>query len=119
VERLSGFAFGTCICAISSRLALAGVFVQNTGIRVRNLFNAFTLRWDEIEKFNIGRSGVLGAVCRIHTHDGKTLRAFGIQESHLATVGSSHPAVEIAEALNQELAEAQNLGVTRSTSEES
>lgn len=95
--------FGLCICAVSIRVALAGISVNTTGVRVRNLFNDFALRWEEIEKFDIGRSGVLGAVCRIHTSDGRTLRAFGIQESHVAAIGSRHPASKIAEALNNEL----------------
>jgi hypothetical protein len=96
--------FGLCICAISIRLALAGVMVETAGIKVRNLFSQFSLRWEEIEKFDIGRSGVLGAVCRIHTSEGRTLRAFGIQESHVAAVGAKHPASELADALNEELA---------------
>jgi hypothetical protein len=95
--------FGFCICAISIRLALAGVVVNTAGITVRNLFSQFSLGWEEIERFDIGRSGVLGAVCRIHTRDGRTLRAFGIQESHVAAVGSKHPASELADALNEEL----------------
>jgi Bacterial PH domain len=95
--------FGLCVCAVSIRLALAGVSVDAAGVRVRNLFNDFTLNWEEIEKFDVGRSGVLGAVCRIHTTDGRTLRAFGIQESHVAAIGSRHPASELAKALNEEL----------------
>jgi len=95
--------FGLCICAISVRLALAAVFVDTAGIRVRNLFNGFALAWKDIEKFDIGRSGMLGAVCRIHTADGRTFHAFGIQESHVAAIGSRHPAQELAGALNDEL----------------
>jgi len=77
--------------------------VDTGGIKVRNLFSQFRLGWEEIERFDIGRSGVLGAVCRIHTRDGRTLRAFGIQESHVAAVGSKHPASELADTLNEEL----------------
>lgn len=102
--------FGVCICAISIRLALAGVVVDTAGIKVRNLFSQFSLGWEEIEEFDIGRSGVLGAVCRIHTRDGRTLRAFGIQESHVAAVGSKHPASELADALNEELKAARQRG---------
>lgn len=109
--------FGLCICAVSVRVALAGVSVDATGVRVRNLFNDFALRWEEIEKFDIGRSGVLGAVCRIHTSDGQTLRAFGIQESHVAAVGSRHPASELAEALNEELRAAHQRNGLRPTAE--
>ena len=109
--------FGICIVAVSIRLAVAGVVVESAGIKVRNLFNHFALRWEEIEGFDIGRSGVLGAVCRVHTSDGRTLRAFGIQESHLAAIGSRHPASELAEALNEELRAARRRDGSLSTTE--
>ena len=95
--------FGLAICTISLRGAATSIVTYANGIRIRNLFGSHKLAWSEIEHFDIGRSGFLGAVCLIHTQNGRVLRAFGIQESHVAAVGRKHPAAEIASSLNEEL----------------
>jgi hypothetical protein len=51
------------------------------GIRVSNVFQSFSLRWGEIERFEIGRWQLLPYVCLIHFKGGRTMHASGIQES--------------------------------------
>jgi hypothetical protein len=87
------------------RAAWAGVFASQSGIHVRNVFSNVDLRWGQIERFDIGQSGLFPKVCRIHMKDGKVLRAFGIQESNYASVRKLAIAQKIADELNKELAE--------------
>lgn len=98
--------------ALGLRTAFAAIFVSKDGIRVTNLFKTFRLPWADIELFDIGRSGFLPQVCRIHTKDGKVLRAIGIQESNASLLQPEdlRPAQKIATQLNQELATHANMG---------
>jgi hypothetical protein len=89
---------------VSIRLAWAGIFASQTGIHVRNVFSNLDLKWEEVEQFDIGRSGLFPKVCRIHTWDGRALRAFGIQESNYASFRKLAIAGRLVEELNKELA---------------
>jgi hypothetical protein len=51
------------------------------GVRVSNVFQSFSLRWSEIERFEIGRWQLLPYVCLIRLKGGRTMHAGGIQES--------------------------------------
>ena len=75
-----------------------------TEIRVVNFFGSFVVGWEEVERFEIGRSGNLGAVLLIELRNGETRHAFGIQELHLEVVRRRFPAHAVAEDLNRELA---------------
>jgi hypothetical protein len=68
------------------------------------MFSSFDLKWSQIERFDIGRSGMLPAVCRVHMKDGRVLRAFGIQESNYSAARRLGAAKAMAEDLNKELA---------------
>jgi hypothetical protein len=91
------------VCTAQTRVALSRVCTSASGIEVRNLVSNFALKWDEIDHFDIGRTGFLGAVCRIHTRNGDTKHAFAIQESHLEQAGSEHPAAKMVNELNRKL----------------
>lgn len=77
---------------------------RSTGIRVVNYFSSFVVGWKEIERFEIGRSGNLGAVLLIKLRNGETRHAFGIQELRLEVVRRRYPAQAVADELNRELA---------------
>jgi Bacterial PH domain len=91
---------------IAWRAAMCSVAVSQAGVRVVNMFKTFELSWGEISQFDIGQSGLFPQVCRIHTRDGKMLRAFGIQEANVSLLQSQgkRPARKIVAQLNQELA---------------
>ncbi len=94
------------ITTLCLRAARTGIFVSTASVRVANVFRSLDLRWDTIERFDIGQSGLLPQVCRIHTKDGEVLRAFGIQENNVALLRSraKRPAQKIVAELNVELA---------------
>lgn len=83
------------------RLARAGIVASGEGIYVANFASSFNLRWEEIERFDIGRWSFLPYVCLIHLRDGEVRHAFGIEESTQRPNGSAE---EIIEELNNELA---------------
>jgi hypothetical protein len=98
--------FVLLLTPIALRTAWAGIFASRDKIHVRNVFGSFDLRWEDIERFDIGQSGIFPQVCRIHAADGRVLRAFGIQENNIALLRpkSNRPAQRLASELNEELA---------------
>lgn len=84
-ERTSAVIFGVAfflICTwVFGRLAWAAVYTSEEGIHVLNIFSSFDLKWDEIQRFDIGRWKLLPYVCLIHLRDGDQTHAFGLQES--------------------------------------
>jgi hypothetical protein len=76
------------------RLAMAAIFSSDQGVRVVNVFSTFELHWSEIDHFDIGQSGILPAVCRIHLRSGDRKHAFGIQESTNFPNGSAQALVD-------------------------
>lgn len=98
--------FVLLLTPISLRAAWAGVFASKDNVHVRNVFGSFDLRWEEIERFDVGQSGIFPQVCRIHVRDGRVLRAFGIQENNIALVRpkAKRPAQRLTSELNEELA---------------
>jgi hypothetical protein len=86
---------------VGVRFIRAGVEVFESGIRVRNVFSTFEVPWQQIEKFEIGESGLLPMVCLIHLKDGSEKHAVGIQERTNFPSGS---AKAITDELNAELA---------------
>ena len=98
--------FVLLLTPISLRTAWAGVFASRDKIHVRNVFGSFDLRWEEVERFDIGQSGFFPQVCRIHARDGRVLRALGIQENNIALVRpkAKRPAQRLVSELNEELA---------------
>jgi hypothetical protein len=83
------------------RLATAGVFATHKGVQVKNIFSGFSLRWDEIDRFAIGRWKLLPYTCLIYLRDGSMLHAIGIEENTNFANGSAE---EIVRELNDELA---------------
>jgi hypothetical protein len=97
---ITGMVIVVLIAAYSARVASARISTSSNGIHVVNVFSSSRLAWDQIDKFDIGRSGIIPLVCRIHLRDGTTIHAFGIQERTNFPNGSAQG---MANALNQEL----------------
>jgi hypothetical protein len=90
---------------VSARISWAAVFSNTEGIHVANIFSNVDLRWDEVDRLDLGRSGIFPAVCLIHKKDGTILRAFGIQESNYSAMRKLSVAKQMVEDLNRELAD--------------
>lgn len=86
---------------INIRAATAAVISSGSGVRVRNVFGSFDLKWNEIQRFDIGRWKLLPYVCLIHLRDGGVKHAFGIEES---TNFPNESAKRMTDELNEELA---------------
>ena len=90
---------------VLGRLAWASVLVEDDKLRVVNLFSTFSLEWDRIDRFELGRSGILPSVCRVHMKDGSVRSALGISESNFSAAQGLGAAKQMVEELNRELAE--------------
>jgi hypothetical protein len=95
-----GVLFSAIFSTVGGRLAWSAIVTSPEGIHVANFLSSFDLRWDEIDRFGIGRWKFLPYVCLIHMADGTSRHAFGIEESTQRPDGSAE---EIADELNQEL----------------
>lgn len=84
---------------ISVRAALARVVPSREGVRVQNVFSTFEVGWAEVERFEMGRRGILPYVCVVHLRDGGRRSATGIQERTNFPDGSAE---EMVAALNTE-----------------
>lgn len=102
-----GILFILSLTPVCLRAGWTGIFASEKQIHVRNVFGNLDIAWAEIERFDIGQSGIFPQVCRIHTKDGRVLRAFGIQEYNISLVRpkAKRPAQRVAAELNEELAE--------------
>jgi hypothetical protein len=82
-----------------------GLWITADGIRVRNPLAAFSLNWDEVRSFRIGRHGMSRASCLIDLMDGSTRHAFAIQISNwsIRTKRPDPPERAIVMALNATL----------------
>jgi hypothetical protein len=107
-QRVSGFALATAFLVIdvpiNIRFALARMVTSSDGVFVANVFSNRSLRWDEIERFEIGRWTIFPYVCLIRLRNGRTTHAFGIQERTNFPDGSGE---SMADEMNTELRERQ------------
>jgi hypothetical protein len=90
------------LCAVMGlRLASARVCIDEAAVHVHNFFSSFDLKWDDVQKFEMGRWGAFPSVCLIRLRAGRSEHAFGLQESTNFPNGSAQSMVD---QLNDELA---------------
>jgi hypothetical protein len=82
------------------RLAFAAIKTTESGVRISNIWRNVDLSWNDIERFDMGPFGIYPSVARVHTLDGRVLKAVGIAERTYFPDGSAERMVE---ELNQEL----------------
>jgi hypothetical protein len=81
IALLAGTILGSVLfTVVGLKAGFSSLRATPEGIRVSNVFESFSLRWSEIERFEIGR-WQLPYVCLIRLKDGRTMHAGGIQES--------------------------------------
>lgn len=86
------------------RAGWMGVRVGDEGVRVRNLTRTYDLRWDDIEYFSVGGTPTLPSAAIVNLVGGTTLPISGIQPRNRLFFPHDRTAIELAEALNAELA---------------
>lgn len=82
-----------------------GLWITDTGIRVRNPLSSYDLAWTQIKGFRIGRHGAFSKCLLIDTLDGQTRYAFAVQVANLSL---KNPEKHFVANLNQALAEHRN-----------
>jgi hypothetical protein len=92
------------ICLLTSaalyRLGQSKLVTTEDGVRVSNPWSRYELRWEQIDRFELGRWRLNPAVCLIRHVDGSIKPAIGVAEGNLGT-GSAQKSVD---ALNDQLA---------------
>jgi hypothetical protein len=92
------------ICLLTSaalyRYGQSNLVTTEKGIRVSNPWSQYDLRWEQIDRFEIGRWRINPAVCRIRLVGGGARPAIGVAESNFA----SGSAQKMVDDLNDELA---------------
>jgi hypothetical protein len=92
---------GLLVLFVTARFATAGVFVGETGIRVRNPLQTPHLMWDDIERFELRRvSAFFPCVCIVVLRDGSEFRAIGIRASNGRVYNDRAPAQHLVDELN-------------------
>ena len=79
------------------RLARAGVFVEEDGVKVLNPLNTVRIPWEEIAGFSLKRSGGFAAVGFVDLVDGGRVQAWGIQARNKHPGAMKAPQAAIAE----------------------
>ena len=102
---------GTLVLLVVLGLAFIALFAWRTGlwitplgIRVRNPFESYELRWDQISGFRIGRHGRFRASCLVDLADGSTRYVFAVQVMNRSLGNPKAPEHRIVAELNDQLA---------------
>ncbi|MGC1164489.1 MAG: hypothetical protein WA862_00120 [Solirubrobacterales bacterium] len=92
------------ICLLTSaalyRYGQSSLVAMEEGVRVGNPWSHYELRWEQIDRFELGRWRINSAVCLIRQVDDGIKPAVGIAEGNLAN-GSAQ---KLIDELNAELA---------------
>lgn len=92
---------GVCglLVAFLLRYGQAKVISTVDGIEIRNPFTHYSLRWAEIERFDLGRWKLSPGVCLVRLRDGETKPALGVIENSSGFGGG----LRLVADLNEEL----------------
>ncbi|MBS1879290.1 MAG: PH domain-containing protein [Actinobacteria bacterium] len=100
---LAGKVGAVALCApmvaVALRYGQARLISTVDGVEVRNPFSRYSLRWTEIERFELGRWRISPGVCLVRLRDGETKPALGVFENSSGFGGG----VELVAELNEEL----------------
>lgn len=97
---ISRIGFSIVFTIVGLRAGFSSLTATEDGIRVVNPFSTFSLRWNEIERFAIGRWKLLPTSCLIYLRDGRKMYAAGIQEARIGDYSAAY----MVDDLNAELA---------------
>lgn len=87
------------------RLARAGVYADERGIRIVNPLRTVTVPWEHVTRFRLGASGGFPTIAFADLVDGERIQIWGIQ-ARSRSVPARRVPEELVDALNERLAEA-------------
>lgn len=94
---------GVAFLAVAVRGAYAGVFIQESGVRIVNLLNAVSVPWSDIERFELKGAGIRSRNAAAKLHDGRLLTIFAIAGPNPITRPNNRSAERLVDDLNAEL----------------
>ena len=94
------------------RLARAGVYVDDDGIRVLNPLRTVRMRWEDVLRFTLKPRGGFPAVGFVERIDGTEVQVWGIQ-ARSGTAAARRIPEELVSALNERLAGAREAARSR------
>jgi len=89
--------------ALFAACGLSRLSIEDRGVRVVNTRRAVLLRWDDIERFSLGRHGLLREVGVAELRDGRRVGIWGIQGPNAVRRRSTISAQRLIGAMNSEL----------------
>ena len=90
--------------ALFAVCGLSRLSIEDRGVRVVNTRRAVLLRWNDIERFSLGRHGLLREVGIAELRDGRRVGIWGIQGPNAVRRRSTPSAQRLVGAMNAELA---------------
>jgi len=90
--------------ALFAVCGLSRLSIEDRGVRVVNTRRTFLLRWNDIERFSLGRYGLLREVGIAELRDGRRVGIWGIQGPNAVRRRSTVSAKRLIGAMNAELA---------------
>lgn len=89
--------------ALFAIAGVARVWMEDRGVRIVNAGRTFMLGWDEIERFSLGRHGLLRQVGIAELYNGRRVAIWGIQGPNAARRRDEIAARRLVNAMNAEL----------------
>jgi hypothetical protein len=100
--------------ALFAIAGVARVWMEDRGVRIVNAGRTFMLDWDEIERFSLGRHGLLRKVGIAELRNGRRVAIWGIQGPNAARRRDEVAATRLIAAMNAELERRHNLAALES-----
>ncbi|MDX6691831.1 MAG: hypothetical protein QOG15_3288 [Solirubrobacteraceae bacterium] len=89
--------------ALFAIAGVARVWMEDRGVRIVNAGRTFVLAWEDIERFSLGRHGVLREVGIAEMRDGRRVAIWAIRGPNAATRRDAVGAARLTAAMNAEL----------------
>jgi len=101
-------ALGLILSIISVRLAYCAIHVEPSGIRIVNPTSSRSIDWREIDRFELGRWGLLPRNCLVRLLDGSSVGVWAISARNPNLVRHDSAAEASVAELNVRLGQARN-----------
>lgn len=96
------------------RLARAGVYADDEGIRIVNPLRTVRVPWGRVVRFNVRRHGGFPAVGFAMLDDGTEIKVWGMQARN-GSPGAIRVAMRLADDLNERLSQARAVAAERAS----
>ncbi len=89
--------------ALFAVTGVARIWIEDHGVRIVNVGRTFAIAWEDIERFTLGRHGLISGVGIAELRDGRRVAMWGIQGPNAQTRRDDVGARRLIGALNAEL----------------